>query len=123
VALSSIPEDSRRVLARFRRLQVLVTALVVLGLVVWGAGQEALRWRGAPSGRAWLEAGLAGMLFHLGACVLFVRLKGRSPWLGVIGLLGIVGVFILFFLENDCHRCGRREKKSCRECPSCGAPM
>jgi hypothetical protein len=123
VALPVLPEDSQRVLARFRRLQILITSLVLVGLIVQGVAQEVLRERGEPIGRAWLEAGLAGNLFHLAACVLFVRLKGRSPWLGMIGILGIIGVLILFFLENECHRCGRREKKSVRQCPSCGAPM
>jgi predicted alpha/beta hydrolase len=71
--------------------------------------------------------GIAGMaLSLLGLCSLFcgyglyAKMKGRSPWWGVVGLFSCVGLIVLYFLPTECHNCHTEVKgKTCHEC---GAP-
>lgn len=121
MALPTLPEESVRVRERYRRIKRLVTFLVAIGLGLQIFGRRLLRDAVPPMD--WMGCWVAGTLFHLAACVLYIRVKGRKPWLGVLGVLGVFGVLALVCMENECHRCGRRESKRVGECPSCGAPM
>lgn len=123
MAIPVLPDDSLRVRDRYHRIRRVVTVLVCVGLLVQGGGNRLFEEQARGSWRAWGLAFAAGMIFHLAACILFARVKGRSSWFGLVGVFGVFGVLWLFLMDSQCHRCGRREGKSCRECPNCGAPM
>lgn len=50
----------------------------------------------------------------------YARMRGQSPWWGLLGLLSCIGMFILLLLPKTCHNCGQRVKGLA--CGTCGAP-
>jgi hypothetical protein len=104
-------------------MKVLVTILVLLGMFVQAFGCEAgsrLRW---PWAHSYFTAWLAGAAFQLVACALYLRLKGRPAWYGILGVLGIFGVMAVIFMDKKCLRCQRVEKHPLKACGNCGAPL
>jgi hypothetical protein len=52
--------------------------------------------------------------------VLYAKMRGHSPWLGLLGLLSCLGMLILAVLPKKWHNCGRQTKGA--TCDACGAP-
>jgi len=123
MAIPVLPDDSIRVRDRYHRIRRLVVFLVGIGVIFQLTGRQIFFATDGGSRWGWEEAWMAGTIFPVAACVLFARLKGRGSWFGLVGVFGVFGVLGLVLMDSQCHRCGRREGKSCRECPSCGAPM
>jgi len=115
--------DEARVIHRFKRLRLFVATLVIAGLFIQMFGVSLLAGTGVASPRVIALAHAGGLLFQVLACVLYLRLKGRSGMIGWVGILGLLGVLCVFFLDKQCHRCGARQKHDVPACGGCGWPL
>jgi len=52
----------------------------------------------------------------------YARVRGRSPWFGLLGILSCVGAAVVSRLPKNCVHC-RANVGASPECVACGAPV
>ena len=54
---------------------------------------------------------------------IYAKMRGLSPWFGVLGVLGLIGLIVLLCIPPKCLVCGGRiVKKQCTRCQAPGPP-
>jgi cytochrome bd-type quinol oxidase subunit 2 len=114
------PESLRR---RYSRVKRLALFLASVGFVAQMVARTWFRAAAAGERDEPLWMALAATLLVLLTSVVYVRVKGRSAWWGLLGLLSIFGFVTLLCLERCCHRCRRKVPVSAESCPDCNAPV
>ena len=89
----------------------LVLGLSGLGLQVYGRASEQT------------SLTVLGVLLFIGGLVMYAKMRGRHPALGLLGLLSCLGMLILYLLDKKCLGCGKVSARSEAFCADCGAPL
>ncbi|MEO6600107.1 MAG: hypothetical protein ABIQ16_09565, partial [Polyangiaceae bacterium] len=85
-----------------------------LGLALQGGASAAVP--GQPG--AMLR--FAGAILLVIGLSCYAKMRGQSPWLGLLGLLSCLGVIVLVLLPKNCFNCRARIRGPW--CANCGAP-
>jgi hypothetical protein len=65
---------------------------------------------------------LVGVVLMTIGLTFYARVRGRSPWFGLLGILSCVGAAVVSRLPKNCAHCGAAVGAS-PECRTCGAPV
>ena len=105
--------DAKRIARRIAKLNRNSLLLGVPGLVLQGVGN-------AMGGVSGTLIGVLGLAMLVAGLTLYARMRGQSPWFGLLGLLSCIGMVVLVLLPKKCHHCRARIKGT--QCAACGAP-
>lgn len=111
VATAMSEEESALIAGRLRSLNNRSLGLGGLGLAVQAVG-------GVVDN---VPVRLAGTILLIIGLSFYARMRGHSPWLGLLGLLSCIGAVVLVLLPKRCFKCTAPIKKT-RFCHNCGAP-
>lgn len=107
------PARANEISRTISRLNNLSLLLGGPGLLLQGAGNVT----GGVVGAVMMLVGTALLIWGL---TYYAKMRGQSPWFGLLGLLSCVGMVILLLLPKNCHNCGQSVKGVA--CGHCGAP-
>ena len=65
---------------------------------------------------------LLGVVLMTIGLTFYARVRGRSPWFGLLGILSCVGAAVVSRLPKNCVHC-RASVGASPECVACGAPV
>ncbi len=108
-------EEAAEIERRLKTLNTRSIAFGAPGLLLQGAG-------------GMLSSGQGPLLRVLGLALMvtgltyYARMRGRSPWFGLLGALSCVGALVLSRLPKNCVRCNAAVGAS-PQCRACGAPV
>jgi hypothetical protein len=107
------PEEARIIAERLKAMNRNSLLLGAPGLVLQGVGNT---MKGVPGGLLLL----VGSALLVAGLAIYARMRGQSPWLGLLGLLSCLGMVVLVLLPKKCQHCGATTKGA--TCAACGAP-
>ena len=106
------PDQADEIARRLKSLNSRSLAIGGLGLALQGAG--------GLSGQLGTMLRVAGTILLVIGLSDYARMRGQSPWLGLLGLASCLGVLVLLVLPKRCSNC--RGHFNGPWCASCGAP-
>ncbi len=106
------PDQADEIARRLKSLNTRSLAIGGLGLALQGAG--------SLPGQLGAMLRVAGAIFLVIGLSDYARMRGQSPWLGLLGLASCLGILVLLLLPKRCFNC--RTRLNGPWCASCGAP-
>jgi hypothetical protein len=113
------PAKADEIARRIRKLNGISFLFGVPGLLLQSYGNM-MRGAGGPGAVTGAPIMLLGTALLIVGLTFYARMRGQSPWFGLVGLLSCIGLIILVVLPKKCLGCGQTVKGAV--CAACGAP-